>query len=726
MKRMVGILCVAAASAWAAGPQPEWRLDAYPYRMFLSLPSEAPSNVIVRLPRAAGMPVTPNAFTFLGPGRTSMPFRVAYSRPDEVILLAATGGAGGSYCLYFGAAGPPTAEVPVEPDPLPIMGVTRPAEGVAVPSTVEGLRHMTRSLNLQTSRRRIASFDQVQDLTPGDGKSKERRQGGGGRRRQHGVSMSVLRTYLVCRDTGVYRFALSCADAGYVTLDGEEAASWMGEHATGEWRPGRPLTLKAGLHRLDVSLVFAVEDPSLRVGWVCPGHSDIVPLAGQDLLGAYEATETRIERANRTLQPGFTPLPGRAYRFRDTRPVFVPVTFRNTTQDWITGEFSARWNFGDGGRGTGPEITHVYGSQDGFKATLEVRDSLGFAAACSHEVDCRGPEPDPYAVSFELLGVPPVCYAAERIEPYVLIASSPLPSLAFEIGWEFSLRSGKTLRRSETVKIGKEPARVPAGGVGVGDVAELRWTAQHEGGIVGRGVMRFLRPPLQAGPDRVVGGALVAADGNQIVLVPDDGASARPGRPGRVRGTLGTVVCVDDTLAVGGLRDKDAGETYPAILGRLLRGAATGVRYEALPAWETFPESSGFLRKFVDVPRAVGAHAAVAVLSVGLRDLLNGQGAAAFECQAAALTDLLTASKGVRVVWVTPPPYPSELDRAREFAAAIRRVAEPRGLDVADLFTRFRCEERNWRAFFSANPLALSERGHRLAAQEIARAVVGE
>ena len=128
----------------------------------------------------------------------------------------------------------------------------------------------------------------------------------------------------------------------------------------------------------------------------------------------------------------------------------------------------------------------------------------------------------------------------------------------------------------------------------------------------------------------------------------------------------------------------------------------------------------------MDVPRAVGAHAAVAVLSVGLRDLLNGQGAAAFECQAAALTDLLTASKGVRVVWVTPPPYPSELDRAREFAAAIRRVAEPRGLDVADLFTRFRCEERNWRAFFSANPLALSERGHRLAAQEIARAVVGE
>ena len=725
MAKAGGFLFLAATSAMAAGPQPEWRFDAYPYRMFFTVPREARSNVIVRLPRAAGMPVTPEAFACFSPTRAPVPIRVAYSDNDEVAVQAGTGEAkaGGGYCLYFGAAGPKSAVPAAPPDPAPIAGTLRPAQGVAIPSTVERIRHMTRSISAETPRVGIASFDQVADAKEVD---RPGRRGHGRGANRQSVSMATFRTHLACRAEGVYRFALSCEDAAYVMLDGEEVVSWMGEHDMGDWRQGKPVAVKAGVHRLDVLMVFSGTAPLLRIGWIRPRQTEVEPVPVRDCLGAYEAVESRIERANRILQPGFTMSMARAYRFRDTQPVFIPVTFRNTTEDWITGEFSARWDFGDGARGAGSTVEHVYTSLDEFKATIEVRDSLGFAGSCSHAVDCGSLNPEEYAVAVDLMGIPPVCCAKDRIEPCLLIRTLQAPSLSFNLGCDMVLRSGKTLCWSGKVGIGGEPVRVGTIGAAAGEISEIRWTARHEGAEVFGGVVRFLKPPMQARPTGVAGEALIGADGGRMVLVPDEAVQARPLSPPHGRNAKGWVVCVDDMLAAGGLLDKDAGEPYHAILNRLLSDAAKGVRYQPLPPWESFPESSGRLRKFVDVPAALGTNAAVAVLSVGLRDMLNAEGAAVFERNAAALTDLLLASPGTRVVWVTPPPYPSDLERSREFAAAVRRVCEPRGVSVADLFTRFRCEERNWRTFFAANPLMLSERGHRLAAQEIARAVVGE
>jgi hypothetical protein len=93
-----------------------------------------------------------------------------------------------------------------------------------------------------------------------------------------------------------------------------------------------------------------------------------------------------------------------------------------------------------------------------------------------------------------------------------------------------------------------------------------------------------------------------------------------------------------------------------------------------------------------------------------------------FERHVAAVTDVVFSRFRHPVVLVTTPPYLSDPVRAREFAFAIRRVADARGIPVADLYSAFMGMGSVDR-FFAGNDLELSEDGARLTAQVIARAL---
>lgn len=719
-------MLAAAPAASEAGPLPEWQFGEYPYRMILALPPEVENSAIVRLPRPARMPVTPDGFVMVDSARIGLPTRVAYVDPDEVTLqfVLFTNTLKQPFYLYFGATGTPLSVQSAEPDPEPLLAVVRQASGIAIPETVERLRYMTRSLKFQAPVLSIGSFDETPLLSAELKADRGRRRSWRGIGR--GINMGALRTYLACPEDGVYRFGVDCRDAASVSIDGREVASWLGTHNPGEWRMGQPLALRSGVHRLEVSMLFGGTSCTVRVGWVLPRARDIRPIEGTDMVGSCEALETRVERVDRILQPGFTFTTAAPYRFREFPYVFTPVAFANTTADWVTSDFTARWKFGDGRQAEGLAVSRVYSSPDEFKATLEVRDDLGFVASCSRVVDCRAGEPEEYAVSFDLRDVPPACFSRDRLAPCLYAVNSGMPALPFDIRFRVKQRSGVEVERLETIRSTSAPLRVPAGEWSAGDLAELSWEAQHEGVPLAQGTVRFLRRPFDAAPSRVSGQALYDRTGNRLVLVADDGGTAgRTSRPPAAGGKRvdRTVVCVDDMLAAGALHDAPVGESFHVILRRLLTGTAHALRYESLPAWEQSENASGPARKFVDVPAAIGTNAAVAVLSIGLTDMLNGQGTDAFERQAAALTDLL-AARVPRIVWVTPPPYPSDQDRVRGFAAAIRRVAVARGAAVADLFTRFHCAEGKRSDFFTSNELVLSDRGQRMAAQEIARALL--
>ena len=164
---------------------------------------------------------------------------------------------------------------------------------------------------------------------------------------------------------------------------------------------------------------------------------------------------------------------------------------------------------------------------------------------------------------------------------------------------------------------------------------------------------------------------------------------------------------------------------FDRILARIVNGPDRPiVRCVTLPDWSEYPQAHGRLVKLVEVPAALAESTDVAILSLGLRDMLAAGNVQQFEREAAALTDLLSATMGTPVVWVTMPPYPPDPSSTRPYAAAVQKIAAARRIPVADLFTAFLASRPNFREFFHGDDLRLSEQGRQMAARVIARALL--
>jgi hypothetical protein len=714
-----------AASAHAL-PAPDWRFPAFPLRTVFSIPPEARTNLMLKLPRSGAMPVTPNAFYACDAEGRPLSLRVAHADADEVVLLLDVSRSDRrSGAVYYGAApGGSLARAPeAAPDETPLAMGVLPLQGRAIPTSWDRLRHMLKGTERIRTPYQVADFDEIEPATYSRGE--ERRPGR--HRHGHGVRAVALRSFLLCSRAGSYRFAVDCADAGFVAVDGEPVAAWPGEHEPRDWQLGAPVALKAGVHRLDVFNVFDGAERRLRVGWQTPGRRDVAPIRAPDLVSACEATETRDERMDRTLQPGFVATPVRAYSFRGHPSVFVETQCRNLTENWIASEMGVRWRFGDGAASDENNPVHVYTSADSFKVSLEVRDRLGFVAACSESVDCRQITPEEYAVSFDLTGLPAACFGRDKAAPFLKLEGSGPADMTVEASWERIARNGGTEQDGKALALSGATIFLPLPPISSKDTDTLRWRVRHRRVTLVEETIKFVRAPFDTLPVRVEGDRLFDAEGRRLVLVPEEaGGSVRQPvlDPGR---RFERVVCVDDSLAVAGLAAASRGEPFDRVLTRLLTGRAQEVRYAMLPAWDAFEESYGPLRKLVDVPDILRRERPdVAMVSIGLRDILELKDADAFERQVAALSDLVAGRMSIPMVWVTPPPYAAAPERSRVFAAVIRRVAEARGIPVADLYTAFQCATDSRHVFFQENPLMLSAEGHRLAGQQMARALVGE
>lgn len=725
-----GLLVLLLAGTVQALPEMEWRYPAFPLRTIFQAPVAGSGIVMLKVGRVGSMPVTRDGFLACGSDGVPLPLRVVCAEGGEVALLVETPLAGAGSCVvYYGASVSgetvPSPEAAVERSPL--AAGFMPLQGGAIPTSWERMRYMIKAFQgKDQTPYRMAGFDEVARMLEQRETSRDTDKSGKNRRPLAQVRAAVVRSFLLCPRTGTYRFAVDCLDAGFVVVDGELVAAWPGEHEGGSWRLGAPVSLKAGVHGVEVFNAFEGDTPKLRVGWLAPGDKEVVPLAVPDLIAAGEASETRSECMSRTLQPGFVATPQRGYSFRGAADVFTEVRFNNTAENWIAAAMTPLWRFGDGTQSAERNPIHVYNAAGRFKASLEVRDALGFVASCSKTVDCRRVLPEEYAVSFNMAELPAVCYGRDKVGPVLRLQGEGLRATTFDVSWEIRLRSGVLRQDHREVTLKTQPQFVPLAPVAAGELESLSWQVSHCRVKLGGEVIRFVYPPFAAVPVRVEGDRLYDAGGTRLVLIPDEGVSTvRRAPTGPVR-RYGRLVCVDDSLIVGG-GVEGAYEPFDCILARLLKGRVEEVRYVALPRWSQFPDAYGPLRKQVDVPAALRRERAdVAILSIGVLDMLALENIDAFERQVAALSDVVTLAMNIPVVWVTPPPYSSDPERSRAFAAVIRRIAKTRGIPVADLFTTFRCAADGRHVFFERNPLVLSEQGHRLAGQQIVRALVGE
>lgn len=727
---LTGLVLLGLALPACALPALEWRFPEFPLRTVFYVPAEAQSNLVLTIPRGPAVPVSRDSFMACGPDGEPLPLRVAFAGTTEVVLSLQPSTYGRRPCaVYYGSRASGTALRAPEAgiDPLPIEVTVTPVPGRAIPTSWDRLRYMLKTAGTKPGApQRVATLDDLDEIVQDAETTRATKDKPARRRHSRGGRLVTISSLLICPRDGQYRFAVDCADAGFVKIDGELVATWPGEHPPKTWQVGAPVKLRGGVHRLDVFNLFGGSPKGLRVGWRPPGHKDIVPIAASDLAGACEAMETRVERMTRTLQPGFIATPVRAYSFRGDPNVFVAVQFKNLTENWIATAMESRWSFGDGTRSVEKNPEHVFTAAGVFKTTLEVRDALGFAAGCSDSVDTRQIQPEEYALAFDMTGLPAVSFNRDRLAPCLRVEGVGRTDLPIDVTWEITSRTGMTQRgRREIMPFGRE-LLVPLPAVSVDDVVSIHWQVRHRQVSLGDETIRFVHPPLDVRPAHIDGDRLYDVTGARLVLVPDENVALYHQTPLKLGRREGTVVCVDDMLAESGLTVSGV-DTFDRILGRLLKGRVREVRYVAPPAWESSPQACGALRKLVDVPSLLRQNRAdVAVLSVELRDLLDVQDAEVFERQAAALSDVIAGSLHIPMVWVTPPPYATVLDRCRLYAAAIRRVAEARAIPVVDLYTVLSCAADSRHAFFEDNPLVLSEVGHRLTGQHIARALVGE
>jgi hypothetical protein len=748
--------------AWPAalpGASQDWLMPGYEYRAVFQVPTQVRTHALLTLPLPAE--VTPQSgFALADAGGSWVPFRLLFSDGERATFLVEIGAHGRSsrYVLYYRAAPDPEIRQTAAADPMPVTATLHRMGGRNVPNTWEKMLYV-----FDRVRAPVATFfwpefggmdlsSCVTNLAELGRAAEESAKGIPGRRTRwkrramlSGATSDLwvlrLACNVLCPRDGVYRLALVCDTASFISMDGQVQAGGENRYGEDEWRIGPPVLLKAGTHRLE-ALTCAESNPTMRVGWIPPpdpGGPDrgvdpaaVVPIPRERLLTAVEATDVARERRDATLRPAFTAMGLPSYAFRGYEARFTPVRFRNVSPGWSEGALSARWLFGDGLPCVQSEafardwtdVTHTFPSAAVYTVALELRDPQGFVERAEKTVDCsRGEAPESLA-DFDVLALPPVRYASDVVQPVLRFSGQGPANAEFTVRWTTRYRSGMSGEGRQTVRLKDTPGFLPLVRLPVSEVAEWNLCVEHMATPLRQSRVRFLTPPFEVLPARVEGDRLYAEDGSQLVLAParHAGDVAPPAWP---RPPPPRLLWVDDALGCPGLPGEAGAEDWPGAVSRALGRTRPAVSHVAIDPWET--ESGAFAPLLRLATLATGGveRADAVILSVGLQDLLQRRDPEDFERYAAAISDIVSGTLRRPALWVTLPPYPFAGERVREYAVAVRRVADARGLGVADLYTALAGAAEDPAAFFPGCDVALSRRGRQIAVRTIARAVAG-
>lgn len=693
-----------------AGPilareNPAWTRTECPFRVVFDLPERPGHTVLLTVP-ALGAPLDPAGFEALSSSGQPLPVEVIHIGREEAQVLVRTGESQpkGEFVLYYGGSGRPAGTAIRDPSPFHIEQYRLP--GGSVPNSWDKALYLVD----RSGRPFTYSYESALGSLPQQGHGK-------------GATIAVIRSMLRCPEDGVYTFGIRARGVAFLAVDGELVAEQLDPHADDPWREGTAVRLEKGVHRVRICS-FEHGENLILPGWIKPGTQQMTAIPEQAFCTATEITRQRVERLDSTLHPGFTHDVLTPYTFEGNPAVFVPVLFRNTSRNWLARNTGYRWDFSGGAQADDENPRHVFVGTGLHRAALSIRDSLGYEAAVEQDIDCRFGHPVRHTVATEIVRLPPVCYPSDIVEPALRVSGDVPATLALAVTWTMHGRKGK-IERTREVSLVERYVDVPLGCDSIRDLARITWRIQHHGVSLASGEIVFARPPFEARPATVSANHLFDRQGRLLVLVPYQYGGQHSQPPISTQQAFGQIACVDDSLASPYVPGSGRLLSFDRILARIVDGPERPiVRYVTPPAWSTAPQASGRLLKLVKVPADLEQPTDVAILSLSARDLLATQDVEQFEREAAALTDLLSATMGIPVVWVTPPPYPPEPAAIRPYAAAVQKIASARHIPVADLFTAFLASRPNFRDFFHGDDLLLSQRGQELAARIIARALL--
>ncbi len=513
-----------------------------------------------------------------------------------------------------------------------------------------------------------------------------------------------LHTYVLCPAEGAYGFRASGATPLAGSLNGVALTNG--------------LAIVNGPDCVAVRLLTASPNgqTGLTLEWQPPGAAGYQPIPAAAFAGPALAVPRKVERLDRTLQPQFEATPNQPYAFRNLPGVYYPVTFSDRSENWLPYALNQAWSFEDGLVITNPAPSRTFSNAGPHAVTLILGDELGFTTSLTHVVAWENAIPRLHQLEASPFPLQPAAYRMDVLEPALITRGNWPASLDLRLTARLTRQDGTVQTRIERLYPSHSPTITRMAACPAGEFGTLEWAIDHLGVVLTNGVLAALQTPFPTRPVRLAVDRLLDNSGRQVVYV----VPRRPAAPtAPSAATNAPVVLIDDFITAPAAPDPSG--TPDGFLPLLAETAGLPIRILPLADWRQPADVWKPLLKLDEVPAlALTSTPCRILLALGGQDCAYGVAPDLFERQAAVLSDLLLQA-GHRVAWVTPPPFPERPDKARLYAFAIRRVAESRGLPVADLFSLFAGSEQGERALFDPLlPGCLSVQGRRLAAEGIA------
>jgi hypothetical protein len=745
-------VAAAGASLWLgwlwpaeAAPSVKWRVpDATDRVLFEPSGTSAESCHLVALP-LDGNAAEPAGLVAIAPGGMQIPVRHLVTRHGQAWVLVQVGNAKdrqGVFSVYYGgkAAGS-TAAGPDVSSKSPVLSKLYRGSGKGIPNTLNKLIYILstqRTPLVETQEKSLGSVPELPVTEDDQARHSWKRPP---RKQRGNLVMLHNRSMVMFPEDGIYRLAIDCEDAGAVFVDDQAAVEWLGEHASGKWKEGVPLFLRAGPHRVEVRCVFD-QYGKMEIGWKTPSSKSIVPIPFSALLTSAEGTIIRHEVMGRTLHAGFTAAVQPAYKFKGNPILFVPVRFTDRSDNWLAVGVKRRWTFPDNRSAMGVpfssddalssatwgkenlSVMHVFKGADVFRARLDLRDELGFTAFAERDVDCRMKPYTEYIASAWLEAVPSASFEADQVKPVLRIDGSAPGWANFKFDAIISARSGGKVHKAIDASLLRPVRETMQESPDAGQIMDILWTCAHEDALLASGRVRFLRYPFAEVPVSAEEDRLYDRSGVQLAFVSMRSAGLYRQDKINFRPREDRLVWLDDTLcgvsAVDPLKQNAA-----RVLARV-----TGVENERLvlrriDEWGKSSGQFGGLNAILAAGAAAESDATLVIVSLGAQDLMRGASIDDFERRLAVIVDML-ASRKKKILLVTPPVSPGAETGVRSFAAAIRMTADARSIPVADLYSAFMGMGVERDRLWEQGGMELSADGIRLAAQVMARAMTGK
>jgi tetratricopeptide (TPR) repeat protein len=287
------------------------------------------------------------------------------------------------FFVYFGNPGASRAAEEVATDPTPGSG---PPKGAWLPRYGFVLQTMQRPEG--DNPRTVA---EMAKLITG---SKEKYGGRYQRRVAEGYNVfgpsdyyvSVYRGWVRVATPGKYQFCTASNEASFSFLDGKELVHWPGRHTAERGIHGEvnvTVELTAGLHYLEYYHEEVTLEQMAFLGWLPPGGgSGFVGIPESFYTAPHGASVTRYEDAGGKPLAHFDPvITDSVWPASRSEGQYTRCRFRAGTDPAPAPETKFEWDFGDGQKGTGPEVEHVYLMLGTFPVTLTTQGPSGSATA---------------------------------------------------------------------------------------------------------------------------------------------------------------------------------------------------------------------------------------------------------------------------------------------------------------------------------------------------------